>query len=148
MFKVLISAVTLLASTAASAQELGGVTLGMTADQAVAAMSRYGTPKNVSLTGGSDRLVYTDEFNAKICKGRVISVSHALAPTFAAFARTMKVAILTRGEPSYTVDSTEGARQISQISANWPRVNGARYAVSYFEIDGEKVVSESYGRLC
>jgi hypothetical protein len=122
----------------------------MTAEQADAALSVHGKVEHVRGLDG-DPHVSAGKYTAAICEGRVIRVTHELAPTFSAFARATKVRMAERGEPTYSIDSSEGDRSYAQIAAEWLRVDGVRYGVYHVEITGdgaEGLTTESISRLC
>lgn len=143
---------TLVATNGVDAADFGGLKIGMGVTEAMRVISATGAAKRTPLQPTGERLtselIYNDSYNATICRGRVIAISHTLEPTFRAWTREVRVATVERGPGTYQVDSREGVKHVSHVRVTWPTAPGETYDLGYYELQDQTLATESIARKC
>lgn len=126
---------------AGQANELGGIRLGMTEQDALRVLRTHGEPQPLSPRISGYR---AGAYNFVLCRGLVDNVNHRLQATFMAFARVASRAIAEHGEPADAqISAEETERPVGAITFGWPTGNNYVYQVEYIELDGQPFVNET-----
>jgi len=154
MKKLAIIIVALVTAGEAQAADFAGLKLGMPATEAWRLLSEggLGTPKRAPVSGhgnlpGSE-LYWVGNYNATICRGRVVGLNHTLESTFRAWTREVRVASAERGPGKYTTASVEGVDHVSSVKVAWTLPNGDIYDIGYFELKDQPITAEGTSRSC